>query len=48
MSAFQQYVRGDCTLLTDHISKQMNELNLERCRWVLGRAVDRAVDRAWT
>jgi len=35
VSAFQQYVRGDCTLLTDHISKQMNELNLERCRWVL-------------
>lgn len=34
MSAFQQYVRGDCTLLTDHISKQMNELNLERCRCI--------------
>lgn len=32
VSSFQHYVRGDCTLLTDHISKQMNELNLERCR----------------
>ncbi|PSC75867.1 DNA (cytosine-5)-methyltransferase 1-like [Micractinium conductrix] len=34
VSAFQQYVRGDCTNLTDHISKQMNELNLERCRCI--------------
>lgn len=32
VSSFQRYVRGDCTQLTDHISKQMNELNLERCR----------------
>lgn len=32
VSAFQRHVRGDCTQLTDHISKQMNELNMERCR----------------
>ena len=34
VSAFQQHVRGDCSLLTEHISKQMNELNLERCRCI--------------
>jgi hypothetical protein len=34
VSAFQQHVRGDCCLLTEHISKQMNELNLERCRCI--------------
>jgi DNA (cytosine-5)-methyltransferase 1 len=33
-SAFQRTVRGDCSHLTDHISKQMNELNLERCRCI--------------
>jgi DNA (cytosine-5)-methyltransferase 1 len=34
VSSFQHYVRGDCTVLTEHISKQMNELNLERCRCI--------------
>lgn len=33
-SAFQRAIRGDCTVLADHISKQMNELNLERCRCI--------------
>lgn len=33
-SAFQRAVRGDCTRLFDHISKQMNDLNLERCRCI--------------
>ena len=33
-SAFQRAVRGNCTRLMDHISKQMNELNLERCRCI--------------
>ena len=31
MSAFQKKIRGDNTVLRDHICKQMNELNLERC-----------------
>ena len=31
MSAFQKRVRGGATVLTDHICKEMNELNLERC-----------------
>jgi hypothetical protein len=35
-------VRGETTLLTEHISKQMNELNLERCRWGLGREQGRS------
>lgn len=34
MSAFQKKIRGDCTVLRDHICKQMNELNLERCRCI--------------
>ena len=34
VSAFQRHVRGDCTVLTEHISKAMNELNLERCRCI--------------
>lgn len=34
ISAFQRHVRGNCSLLTEHISKQMNELNLERCRCI--------------
>ena len=34
ISAFQRHVRGDCSRLTEHISKQMNELNLERCRCI--------------
>ena len=33
-SAFQRAVRKDCTRLMDHISKQMNDLNLERCRCI--------------
>ena len=32
VSAFQKYVRGTTTRLYEHISKQMNELNMERCR----------------
>lgn len=34
VSAFQRNIRGNSTLLTDHISKTMNELNLERCRCI--------------
>ena len=32
MSEFQQCIRGNCDVLHDHISKMMNDLNLERCR----------------
>ena len=32
ISAFQKFIRGDNTILRDHICKEMNELNLERCR----------------
>ena len=31
MSAFQKRIRNGATVLTDHICKEMNELNLERC-----------------
>ncbi|KAL6767831.1 MET1 [Auxenochlorella protothecoides x Auxenochlorella symbiontica] len=34
VSAFQRAVRGGCPALYDHISKNMNELNLERCRCI--------------
>ncbi len=34
ISAFQGQIRGSSTLLRDHISKEMNELNLERCRCI--------------
>ena len=34
VSAFQRKIRGKCTVLQDHICKQMNELNLERCRCI--------------
>jgi DNA (cytosine-5)-methyltransferase 1 len=34
VSAFQRIIRGDSTLLTDHIAKAMNQLNLERCRCI--------------
>ncbi|DBB09374.1 TPA: hypothetical protein ACH3X3_007949 [Trebouxia sp. C0006] len=34
VSAFQKKIRGECTVLRDHICKQMNELNLERCRCI--------------
>ena len=34
LSAFQRAIRGSCQKLTEHICKTMNELNLERCRWV--------------
>ena len=33
-SAFQAAVRGSNPALLDHISKEMNELNLERCRCI--------------
>ena len=32
VSEFQQCIRGNCDVLHDHISKMMNDLNLERCR----------------
>ncbi|KAL5697799.1 DNA (cytosine-5-)-methyltransferase [Ranunculus cassubicifolius] len=32
VSWFQRQIRGDMMLLTDHISKEMNELNLIRCQ----------------
>ena len=34
VSAFQKKIRGGNTVLRDHICKQMNELNLERCRCI--------------
>lgn len=34
VSAFQKKIRGTTTVLRDHICKQMNELNLERCRCI--------------
>ncbi len=34
ISAFQKAIRGGCTVLHDHICKEMNELNLERCRCI--------------
>ena len=32
ISAFQKSIRGDSTVLRDHICKEMNALNVERCR----------------
>ena len=32
ISWFQKKIRGDMVVLTDHISKEMNELNLIRCK----------------
>lgn len=32
VSWFQKQIRGDESILFDHISKEMNELNLERCK----------------
>ncbi|KAM7528630.1 hypothetical protein LguiB_032040 [Lonicera macranthoides] len=32
VSWFQQKIRGDMQVLTDHVSKEMNELNLIRCQ----------------
>ncbi len=34
VSAFQRAIRGDATVLHDHISKRLNELNMERCRCI--------------
>lgn len=34
MSAFQRAIRGEESVLKDHICKEMNALNLERCRCV--------------
>ena len=34
VSAFQKAIRGDTTVLRDPICKEMNELNLERCRCI--------------
>lgn len=31
VSAFQKRIRNGATVLTDHICKEMNELNLQRC-----------------
>jgi DNA (cytosine-5)-methyltransferase 1 len=33
-SAYQRFIRGKNTVLLDHVCKEMNELNLERCRYV--------------
>ncbi|KAI4351936.1 hypothetical protein L6164_006235 [Bauhinia variegata] len=33
-SWFQKKIRGDMIVLTDHISKEMNELNLIRCQYI--------------
>lgn len=33
-SAFQKMIRNGARVLRDHISKEMNELNLERCRCI--------------
>lgn len=32
ISWFQKKIRGSMNMLTDHISKEMNELNLIRCQ----------------
>lgn len=32
VSLFQKTIRGDMAFLTDHICKEMNELNLIRCQ----------------
>jgi len=32
VSWFQKNIRGEMVVLTDHISKEMNELNLIRCQ----------------
>ena len=34
LSEFQRRIRGGQAVLLDHISKNMNELNLERCRCI--------------
>ncbi len=34
VSAFQKAIRGEASVLRDHICKEMNELNLERCRCI--------------
>lgn len=34
ISAFQKAIRDGATTLLDHISKEMNELNMERCRCI--------------
>ncbi|KAF9613807.1 hypothetical protein IFM89_011976 [Coptis chinensis] len=34
MSWFQKQIRGDMMVLSDHISKEMNELNLRRCQHI--------------
>ncbi len=34
ISAYQKFIRGKATSLKHHISKGMNELNLERCKCV--------------
>ena len=34
VSAFQKRIRANAAVLKDHICKEMNELNLERCRCI--------------
>ena len=34
MSAFQKRIRSGAGALTDHVCKEMNPLNLERCRCI--------------
>ncbi|KAK3229411.1 hypothetical protein Dsin_001292 [Dipteronia sinensis] len=38
VSWFQKKIRGDMLVLTDHISKEMNELNVIRCRKIPKRS----------
>ena len=34
VSAFQRQVRGEATVLRDHICKKLNNINMERCRCI--------------
>ncbi len=31
-SAYQRFIRGKATVIRDHVCKEMNDLNLERCK----------------
>lgn len=33
-TAFQRGIRGETSVLRDHICKKLNELNMERCRCI--------------
>ena len=32
LSAYQRFIRGNAKVLSDHVCKELGELNLERCR----------------